>query len=217
MSEGWTTDRVLQLAPDPASAKAGQGLATPRKWVSTGCEQLVLWGECQGSGAKPYQVQIDLSEPAYKCSCPSRKFPCKHSLGLMLIFAAAQIPAATQPEWVVSWLASRVEREQKKQAKAQEPAKLPDPEAQAKRQAKRLERVAEGLAALNVWVQDLVRGGIAMAPSRGYAFFDEPARRMVDAQAPGVGFGADGRGFRRAFLARFGFTFGTHQGVLVSV
>jgi hypothetical protein len=31
-----------------------------------------------------------------------------------------------------------------------------------------------------------VRGGIAAVPSKGYAFFDEPARRLIDAQAPGV-------------------------------
>jgi hypothetical protein len=42
------------------------------------------------------------------------------------------------------------------------------------------------LAAVKVWIEDLVRGGIATAPTRGYAFFDEPARRMIDAQAPGV-------------------------------
>jgi hypothetical protein len=187
MADEWTRERVLQLAPDPASAKAGEGLASARKWVSVQCEQLVLWGECQGSGAKPYQVQVDLSEPAFKCTCPSRKFPCKHSLGLMLIFAAGQVPAGTKPAWVEQWISSRADREQKKQSKAQQPAKPPDPEAQARRQNRRMDRIVEGLATLRVWVEDLVRGGIATAPTRGYSFFDEPARRMVDAQAPGAG------------------------------
>ena len=104
----------------------------------------------------------------------------------MLILAAAQVPAAAKPDWVEQWLASRIEREHQKQAKAQERAKPPDPEAQAKRQASRLDRVLEGTSALNVWVHDLIRGGLATVPTRGYAFFDEPARRMVDAQAPGA-------------------------------
>jgi hypothetical protein len=29
----WTADQVSATAPDPASAKAEQGLASPRKWV----------------------------------------------------------------------------------------------------------------------------------------------------------------------------------------
>ena len=66
-------------------------------------------GACQGSGSKPYQVQIDLAEPAFKCSCPSRKFPCKHALGLLLIHATtpAAIVKAERPAWVSEWLASR--------------------------------------------------------------------------------------------------------------
>ena len=70
--EGWTAQRILQLAPDPASGKAGQGLASPRKWPSLGHDADAVWGECQGSGAKPYQVQVALAGPSFKCSCPSR-------------------------------------------------------------------------------------------------------------------------------------------------
>lgn len=210
MADDWTSDRVLQLAPDAASAKAGQALANARKWALIEGDGLVLWGECQGSGAKPYQVQIDLAEPAYKCSCPSRKFPCKHSLGLMLVFAAGQVPAGRKPVWVEQWLGSRIEREEKKQAKAKQPAKAPDPEAQAKRQARRLERVLDGLAPLKIWIADLIRGGIAAVPSRGYSYFDEPARRMVDAQAPGAarlirelgGIAMSGAGWQTLFLQR---------------
>lgn len=185
--EGWTTQRVLQLAPDAASAKAGQGLASPRKWVTSGADAQAVWGECQGSGSKPYQVQVDLSGPAFKCSCPSRKFPCKHGLGLMLLYAGDQVPAATEkPAWVNEWLASRGERAEKAKAKAEAPPKPVDEAAQAKRREKRLERVGEGLASLKLWVHDLVRNGVATAPTRGYDFFDEPARRMVDAQASGA-------------------------------
>src|SRR4051812_47929336 len=105
--EGWTSQRVLALAPDPASAKAGQGLATARKWASLGFDGRAAWGECQGSGAKPYQVQVDLAEPAFKCSCPSRKFPCKHGIGLMLLFASDAFARGARPAWVEQWLAGR--------------------------------------------------------------------------------------------------------------
>src|SRR5437660_1496499 len=86
MSVGsWTTEQILALAPDAGSAKAGKELASPRKWLTLGQEGQAAWGECQGSGAHPYQTKIDLSEPAFQCTCPSRKFPCKHALGLFLL------------------------------------------------------------------------------------------------------------------------------------
>ena len=211
MGHGWTAERVTRLAPDPASAKAGQGLASARKWVSVGCDEAAVWGECQGSGSKPYQVQVDLAEPAFKCSCPSRKFPCKHGLGLMLIFASSEtaIVRAARPAWVEEWMTGPAQRVEKKKAAADAPPKPVDEAAQAKRREKRLARTAEGLAAVKVWAEDLVRGGIATAPTRGYEFYDEPARRMVDAQAPGVArrlqhlgevAAAGGAGWQRPFL-----------------
>jgi hypothetical protein len=46
----WTTEQILALAPDSASAKAGQGLASPRKWQTLGADEQTAWGLCQGSG-----------------------------------------------------------------------------------------------------------------------------------------------------------------------
>ncbi|HPH90283.1 MAG TPA: hypothetical protein PLZ68_05665, partial [Ferruginibacter sp.] len=73
-----TEDQILTLAPDEASKKSGKDLSSPAKWVSKGVNEFALWGEAQGSGSKPYQTQVDLTNIAFKCSCPSRKFPCKH-------------------------------------------------------------------------------------------------------------------------------------------
>ena len=178
----------MQLATDPGSAKAGQGLAQPRKWVSAGCDDRAVWGECQGSGARPYQVRFDVTDGASKCSCPSRKFPCKHVVGLMLNFASSDsaVAKSAAPAWVEEWLASRAQRQQKQQEKAESPPSPVNDKAQAQRREKRLRDMTDGVAALKVWVEDLVKTGIAIASTKGYAFFDEPARRMVDAQSPGI-------------------------------
>src|SRR5215475_953227 len=115
----WTTDQILTLAPDTASAKAGQRLATARNWLKLGADENTAWGLCQGGGKEPYRTQIDLTEPAFRCSCPSRKFPCKHGLGLFLLFAAQ--PAAFKekqpPDWVSEWIASRSKRAQQRAEK----------------------------------------------------------------------------------------------------
>jgi len=186
----WTSEKILSLAPDAASAAAGKGLASARKWVSLGRSERAIWGECQGSGAKPYQTRIDLSEPAFKCTCPSRKFPCKHGIGLFLL-ADAQPGAfkdGGEPAWVTEWLASRAERGEKKAKKVGDAAATPvDPAAAARRAAERRKKVLGGIDELELWLKDLVRHGLAAAQGKPYAFWEGIAARMVDAQAPGLG------------------------------
>ncbi|MBV9109783.1 MAG: SWIM zinc finger family protein [Gemmatimonadetes bacterium] len=189
LSQAWTPERVLALAPDPSAARAGQGLVAPAQWVSAGTDGRTLWGECRGSGSHPYQVRVDMLEPAWRCSCPSRKLPCKHALGLFLRFAAApqSIPAAEPPAWVAEWIAQRDARAEKRETKAAEAAAQPvDAAAQAKRAARREDRVSAGMDELALWSEDLVRQGLASAPTRPPAFWEGMAARLVDAQAPGA-------------------------------
>ena len=58
-----TVEEVIALAPDDASAKAARGLVAPSKWPLLGASEAAAWGECQGSGSKPYQTQVDLAGP----------------------------------------------------------------------------------------------------------------------------------------------------------
>ena len=184
----WTQEKILGLAPDAASAQAGRGLASPRKWVTLGMDERAVWGECQGSGSKPYQTQIDLSEPAFKCSCPSRKFPCKHALGLFLLTDSDRkaFKQSAPPDWVSKWLETRSEKAEKKAKKAEDAAAAPDPQAQAKRAAERVKKVSAGVAELERWLHDLVRQGLATVQQRPDSYFENCAARMVDAQAPGA-------------------------------
>lgn len=189
MPAHWTTEQVLALAPDPASAKNGQSLAVRPKWVMLGRQQSFLWGECQGSGKTPYQTQVDLSEPAFKCSCPSRKFPCKHGLGLFLLLAEQPqtVAASEPPEWVVAWMSQRSQRAEKQAEKqAQLKEKAADPVAQAKRAAQRQQKVEAGIQDLQLWLEDRVRQGLATLPQESYQVWDAIAARLVDAQAPGL-------------------------------
>lgn len=184
----WTPEQVMSLAPDPPAAKAGRNLANPRKWQSFGKSEAAVWGECKGSAAEPYTTAIDLGQPAFKCTCPSRKFPCKHALGLFLILAAepASVPTMQPPTWVEVWLQARTRRAEKVEqpAEAKDPAQLAAE--QGKRAARREARVQGGVEELDLWLRDLVRQGLSELPSRRLEFWSQPAQRMVDAQAPGL-------------------------------
>ena len=114
----WSLQRVEQLAPDTAALKAAQGTAKPSKWKGLGRNDRLIWGECQGSGSNPYQVRADLVDVTYKCSCPSRKIPCKHTLALLLIMASGEaIPTAEPPEFVAEWSANRAKRAEETNAR----------------------------------------------------------------------------------------------------
>lgn len=195
----WTAEQVLALAPDAASQRAGSKLSGPGPWSETARGEGALWGLCKGSGKTPYRTVIDLGDPAapgYKCTCPSRKFPCKHALGLLLLAAqdttSAGVPEETRqpPEWAEGWLTGRRERAARAtpsgpgaQAAGQQPA---DPEAARKRAEKRAQRIESGAQELEQRLSDLLHGGLAGADRSGYAGWDETAARMVDAQAPGL-------------------------------
>jgi hypothetical protein len=186
----WSVDQVLALAPDASAQKAARGLAGPRPWVEAGYDEDTdgLWGRCQGSGKDAYQVCVELSEPAYKCSCPSRKFPCKHALGLLLRWAGGEVTAAEPPDWMREWQASRQARQEKATTRAASGGGTPSP----KIAQRRGERVAAGLDELDRWLGDQVRQGLAGAAGAGYAHWERMAARLVDAQAPGAA-GAVGR------------------------
>src|SRR5436305_479019 len=105
----WTAAQVSALAPDAASLTAARKLSG--KWRDTGWHGNAVWGLCQGSGSRPYQTIVDLAGPAYKCSCPSRKFPCKHALGLLLTWSGGAVPeAGALTGYAAEWIGSRAER-----------------------------------------------------------------------------------------------------------
>ncbi|MET9526393.1 SWIM zinc finger family protein [Streptomyces coeruleorubidus] len=190
----WTADQVLALAPDAASRKAGSKLGAAGPWSEAGSsDEGTVWGLCKGSGSKPYQTVVDIADasgPAYKCSCPSRKFPCKHALGLLLLWAGgdAAVPTGEAPEWAGQWIAGRRKRTEEKKAadSSGSPSGSADPEAARRRAERRVERVTAGAVELEQRLADLMRAGLATAEQSGYGLWEETAARMVDAQAQGL-------------------------------
>ncbi|MFI6456090.1 SWIM zinc finger family protein [Streptosporangium amethystogenes] len=187
MIERWNRDQVLALAPDASSQKAAGTISSPGKWSGTGVTADAVWGECAGSGSKPYRACVDLSEPAYRCTCPSRKFPCKHALGLLLLWSADGVPVAEEvTDWVGEWLDGRRDRAARaSEAGATRAVRSAEaPPADGRRAALREQRVSAGLSDLERWLADQVRQGLAGA--RRHDQWDDLVKRLIDAQAPAV-------------------------------
>jgi len=186
----FAVSQIQNLAPDDASLKAGKALSGKNQWLTASFTERSLWGEIKGSGSKPYQTQVDINAIAFKCSCPSRKFPCKHGIGLMLLWAndPSAVKAGTEPSWVAEWMDKRV-------AKAEKPAEPKEQtkediakseKSKQKRADERMMSVEAGVEELTLWISDLVRTGLLQLQAKDRSFFDKTAARMIDAKAPGL-------------------------------
>src|SRR5215467_7010226 len=206
-----TIERIEALAPDQASLAAARKLLKPSFWPTLAQGDGLVWGECQGSGATPYRVVVNESDAGYKCTCPSRKFPCKHSLGLMWMRAdkSSAFVSAPVPEWVKDWLSRRrgsssaaAKNEDEAQPKPRpsirlteipEAAATADPKSEqraaAARERNRVEReaaVLAGLDDLDTWLSDQVQHGMANFVAQAPQACRTIAQRLVDAKAPGL-------------------------------
>ena len=98
-----TRELVRSAAPNPAAVSNAEKICSRGEFLNLQKteDETLIFGECQGSGKNPYSTSADFSgaEPVFRCSCPSRQFPCKHALALMLEwlsgkpFQTADIPA----------------------------------------------------------------------------------------------------------------------------
>lgn len=173
----------------------------PGGWSDTGwSDDGVVWGLYEGTvGGARHRTVVDVaavSAPASRCSCPSRREPCRHAKGLLALWSAGDgpVPRAAAPEWAVRWAADRRDRRDRQKergtrstgAAGAATAGPADPEAARRRAQRRAERVTAGVTELEQRLADLLRGGLAAAEQAGSGLWEETAARMVDAQAPGL-------------------------------
>lgn len=202
MQQTWTIEQVAAVAPSPRSVAAAEPLAVATRWAALGADERSLWGRCHGSGAEPYDTVVDHAEVAWRCTCPSRKLPCKHALALLLLWVRGGVPAGARPESVQSWIDARDRRASGERSRGVDDRPAPDrggaPDAEPggadapgpadrgeldRARDERVARMMEGLAQLDRWLEDRMRTGLADPAFARYATWDELAARLVDARA----------------------------------
>ncbi|MCW2902761.1 MAG: zinc finger domain protein [Streptosporangiaceae bacterium] len=181
--ERWRREQVLGLAPDASAQKAAGAVAKPARWTATGCDEHAVWGECQGSGKSGYRTSADLSVPSFRCSCPSRTFPCKHALALLLLWSDGMVGEGTRPDWVAEWPADGVVPQEPGDRTGSRHAAEETRQRDPRTAERRAERVADGIEELDQWLRDQIAQGLAQAQKAPYRLWDDAARRLIDAQA----------------------------------
>ena len=128
-----------------------------RKLCKT-ADELLIFGDCYGSGSKPYSASVDFysGSPIFRCTCPSRQIPCKHCLGIMFDWLAKkEFTVEETPEDIVSKRQKIEKRAENAEKKAAEPSK-----ANQAATAKKLQKQREGLELADHFVKDIFSRGI---------------------------------------------------------
>ena len=193
------------MAPTPSSVAAAEPLAVPSRWSAVGADERALWGRCRGSGAEPYETTVDHAEVGWRCTCPSRKLPCKHAVALLLLWSRGGVPEAARPAGVETWIDARDRRADPVRPDAEgvavpgeatdrpdsgsgngdvpDAAGDPDRDDLDRSRDERVARMIEGLIELDRWLEDRMRTGLADPALARYATWDALAARLVDARA----------------------------------
>lgn len=188
-----TEQQILSLATNLAAVanakKISQKGGFVRRYASA--DETFYRGDCKGSGKTPYNTSVDFSDPSgpvFRCSCPSRQFPCKHGLALLYeMMAGKPFEIADTPQDIVE----KREKRQARAAKAAEKAAAPaqpaaKPSAAAlSARAKKLKAQLEGLQMAETLVRDLITAGLGSMGGVRLTEYRQLARQLGDYYLPG--------------------------------
>jgi hypothetical protein len=182
-----TEEFIESAAPNADAAKNGKALVLKSKFLKLHHtpDETLLFGHCQGSGKEPYLCSADFAQPqapVYRCTCPSRQFPCKHSLGLLYaLLQGKQFAPAEAPEALSAKREKAAARVEKKKEEADKP-KVVNKSALAKKIKSQL----EGIDLLEKLTLDLVRLGIGNMNAKSAREIEDQAKQLGNAFLPGA-------------------------------
>lgn len=180
-------DFINSEAPNANAVSNGIGLVAKGKFVALNRseDETLIFGECSGSGKSNYACSCDFinkSNPVYRCSCPSRQFPCKHCIGLLHAYSDGKaFTVADVPADITEKREKAEARSEKKKVDASKPKKV-NKAALKKKIAAQL----QGLDLLEKLTHDLVRTGMGNTNAKTASQVEEHAKQLGNAYLPGA-------------------------------
>ena len=178
---------IEAAAPNADAAKNGRGLVLKSKFLTLhhSADETMLFGRCQGSGKEPYLCSADFAKPeaaVYRCNCPSRQFPCKHSLGLLYAFVQGRkFTPADVPQELAAKREKAAARVEKKKEETEKPRTV-----NKAALAKKIKAQLDGVELLQKLTLDLVRLGIGNMNAKSAREVEEQAKQLGNAYLPGA-------------------------------
>jgi hypothetical protein len=178
-------EMVERFSPDEASYKNAQQIVREKRILNPGvsADGTFLIAEGKGSAKEPYQLSIDFadsSNPVFRSSSPSRKFPDKYSLALLLAYVKNPDSFGTR-EPTDDLLAKR---EKKQAQEAKKAGAFPAARKVNKAaQEKKIAAQREGLELLEKLLVDVVAAGQWFESSR-LEKLDRQSKQLNDSYLP---------------------------------
>lgn len=199
---------IAGLAPNAAAVANGRKISSGGGFVSRmrSEDDTFYMGECRGSGKSNYIVSADFIQegaPVFRCSCPSRQFPCKHSIALLFEIAAGkEFQTGEIPKDILDKRARKEAREVKKEKREEKGQgggkeggaetggnasgrKRPAGGAAKAARTKKLKKQLEGLAMMKQLTDQLIASGLASMGSVSLKTYRELAKQLGDYYLPG--------------------------------
>ena len=147
-------------------------------------DDTLIFGDCYGSGSKPYNASVDFSgeSPVFRCSCPSRQIPCKHCLALMYDWIANKPFTVEEVPEDVTRKREKIEKRAEKAASSDKEKAPAKPNKSAA--AKKLKKQREGLELAEKFVHELLGNGIGSLNKAACNQYAELAKQLGDYYLP---------------------------------
>lgn len=175
------------LAPNAAAIKNARGVVLKRKLVGLfrSADGTLLFGDCKGSGAENYRPSADFadpSKPVFRCTCPSRQFPCKHSLALLYAHAQGGKFVEKEVPTDISEKRTKIQaRVEKKKVDADKPRQV-----NTSALKKKIQTQLTGLDLLESLITDLTRAGLGTLNAKSARQIEDQAKQLGNSYLPGA-------------------------------
>ncbi len=183
-----TEELIRSLAPNQNAISNAQKISRTGGFVTlyqTENKDLIF-GECKGSGKSGYHTSADFSgdTPVFRCSCPSRQFPCKHSLAIMYEWVSGKnFEVAEIPEDIARKREKITKRKEKAKEEEKTGPKKPSKTSLAAAK-KKLQKQLEGLELAETFVTDLLNRGVSSINGSSSASYKNLAKQLGDYYLP---------------------------------
>ena len=167
--------------------------------MRTGDNTLYI-GECAGSGKNNYTTSADYinqADPVFRCSCPSRQYPCKHSLALLYeIMAGKEFSICEVPEDIKRKREKKLARDNKaskpenemteEELKKAEKKKASAAKTAKNARIKKLKNQLKGLDLADKMTDNLVMAGLGTIGGASLKTYQDIVKQMGDYYLTGL-------------------------------
>ncbi len=173
---------ITMLAPNANAVNNGRKICQKSGFVKRfrSEDDTFYMGECSGSGKSHYITSADFVEeehPVFRCSCPSRQFPCKHSLALLF-------EMSMEKEFVVCEIPEDIlKKREKKEARAAKSAaakKEGKPKVNKAARTKKIKKQIEGLKLTEDMMNQLLQAGLGTMGGSSIKTYRDLAKQLGD-------------------------------------